>query len=166
MKSPAETVAAALAVPASAVHELHPGELVLEATAAALPELSDRAAVGLNGRLSSLFASDERGSSNRFLLHHVWSLKGLASFLRIVTPLEPAQPFYPSIAAKYPAANWFEREVMDFFGLRPEGHPNPSRVALHDDWPEGVHALRKDFPSERTVSRVQGEFHPVPSGDG
>jgi Ni,Fe-hydrogenase III large subunit len=113
----------------------------------------------LKGRLSSLFASDERRSS-RFLLHQVWSLQELASFLRIVTPLDPGKLSYPSIAAKYPAANWLEREVMDFFGLRPEGHPNPSRVALHDDWPEGVHALRKDFPSERTVPRVQGDFHP------
>jgi Ni,Fe-hydrogenase III large subunit len=114
----------------------------------------------LNGRLLSVFASDERRSTNRFLLHHVWSLPGVSSFLRLVTPIDPAGPSYPSIAAKYPAANWFEREVMDFFGLTPEGHPNPSRVALHDDWPEGVHALRKDFPSERTVPRVQGEFHP------
>ncbi|HEY7697948.1 MAG TPA: hydrogenase large subunit, partial [Vicinamibacteria bacterium] len=46
------------------------------------------------------------------------------------------------------------------FGLAPTGHPNPSRVALHDDWPEGVHALQKDFPAERTVPRVKGEFHP------
>ncbi len=49
----------------------------------------------------------------------------------------PSEPSYPSIAAKYPVANWFEREVMDFFGLIPDGHPNPTRVALHDDWPEG-----------------------------
>ena len=35
---------------------------------------------------------------------------------------------------------------MDFFGLTPQGHPNPARVALHDDWPDGAWALRKDFP--------------------
>ena len=93
-----------LAVPANAIRELHPGELVLEGTAAAIAELSDRAAVGLNGRLSSLFASDERLSTNRFLLHHVWSIQSLASFLRIETPVDLAEPFYPSIAAKYPAA--------------------------------------------------------------
>jgi Ni,Fe-hydrogenase III large subunit len=69
-------------------------------------------------------------------------------------------PSYPSIAAKHPAANWFEREVMDFFGLTPEGHPNLSRVALHDDWPDGAWALRKDFPSDTVVPRVPGDFHP------
>jgi Ni,Fe-hydrogenase III large subunit len=33
-------------------------------------------------------------------------------------------------------------------------------VALHDDWPEGAFALRKDFPGGRPVPRVAGEFHP------
>ncbi len=160
MKSEVATVSAALDVPEGAVLELHPGEMILEGTAPTLPGLADRAALGLNGRLLSLFASDERQSTNRFLLHHVWSLPGLASFLRISTPVDPVEPSYPSIAAKYPAANWFEREVMDFFGFAPEGHPNPARVALHDDWPEGVHALRKDFPSQRTVPRVPGDLHP------
>ena len=79
---------------------------------------------------------------------------------RIAAPVLPAEPSYPSIAAKYPVANWFEREVMDFFGLVPEGHPNPTRVALHDDWPDGAWALRKDFPYDAVVPRVPGDFHP------
>ena len=49
---------------------------------------------------------------------------------------------------------------MDFFGLVPEGHPNPTRVALHDDWPDGAWALRKDFPYDAVVPRVPGDFHP------
>ncbi len=57
-------------------------------------------------------------------------------------------------------ANWFEREVMDYFGPTPEGHPNPNRVALHDDWPEGAWALRKDFDERRPVPRVGGQFRP------
>jgi Ni,Fe-hydrogenase III large subunit/Ni,Fe-hydrogenase III component G len=155
-----EAVAAALGVAVAAVREPHPGELVLDGSVLLLPELADRVVVHLDGRLLTLFASDERRERNRFLLHHLWSLPGRSSFLRIETPVDPAEPWFPSIAAKYPAANWFEREVMDFFGLAPEGHPNPSRVALHEDWPEGVHALLKDFPANRTVPRVEGEFHP------
>jgi Ni,Fe-hydrogenase III large subunit len=49
---------------------------------------------------------------------------------------------------------------MDHFGLVPDGHPNPMRVALHDDWPEGCFSLRKDFPDDRAVPRVEGRFHP------
>jgi Ni,Fe-hydrogenase III large subunit/Ni,Fe-hydrogenase III component G len=160
MSSNAASVEAALGVGKGLLRELHPGEMVLEARPSDLPGLSDRIALDLGGRLMTLFASDERRERKRFLLHHVWSLPGLSSFLRIAAPIDPRSPSFPSIAARYPAANWFEREVMDFFGLTPEGHPNPSRVALHDDWPEGAHPLLKDFPSERTVPRVKGEFHP------
>jgi Ni,Fe-hydrogenase III large subunit len=49
---------------------------------------------------------------------------------------------------------------MDFFGLVPEGHPNPSRVALHDDWPEGAWALRRDFADTQPVPRAAGDHHP------
>ncbi|MGZ8982309.1 MAG: NADH-quinone oxidoreductase subunit C, partial [Burkholderiaceae bacterium] len=140
------TVSTALDVPERAVRETRPGELLLETTTSELSGFADRVTGGLSGRLLSLFASDERDVSGRFLLHHLWFLPGLRTFLRLAAPVLPAEPSYPSIAAKYPVANWFEREVMDFFGLVPEGHPNPKRVALHDDWPDGAWALRKDFP--------------------
>ena len=156
----AETVAALLEVRDGAVRELRAGELVLDATTATLPALADRAVLALDGQLTSLFASDERSVTGRFLLHHVWSLPRLHAFLRIAATVEPTDPSFPSIAAKYPAANWFEREVMDFFGLVPEGHPNPARVALHDDWPDGARALRKDFPGGAAVPREPGDFHP------
>jgi Ni,Fe-hydrogenase III large subunit/Ni,Fe-hydrogenase III component G len=160
MTSIVATVSAALGVTEWAVRERRAGELALETDAAALPALADRAVLGLNGRLISLFASDERSITGRFLVHHVWFLPGVRTFLHISAPVDPAEPSYPSIAAKCPAANWFEREVMDFFGLGPEGHPNPTRVALHDDWPDGAWALRKDFPYDRAVPRVPGDFHP------
>jgi Ni,Fe-hydrogenase III large subunit/Ni,Fe-hydrogenase III component G len=160
MTTVVETVAAALEVRHGTMRELRAGELILDATTAALPALADRVVLALDGRLTSLFASDERRSTGRFLLHHVWSLPRLRTFLRIVAPVDPDSPSFPSIAAKHPAANWFEREVMDFFGLTPEGHPNPARVALHDDWPDGAWALRKDFSYDTVVPRVPGEFHP------
>ncbi len=28
----------------------------------------------------------------------------------------------------------------------PDGHPDPRRLMLADDWPEGVYPLRRDFP--------------------
>jgi len=57
---------------------------------------------------------------------------------------------------------------MDYLGLTPEGHPNRSRVALHDDWPEDVWPLRKDFDDRQVVPRVGGQsrpFRPV-TGEG
>jgi Ni,Fe-hydrogenase III large subunit len=57
-----------------------------------------------------------------------------------------------------PAANWQEREIQDLFGLRLEGHPNPRRCALHDDWPQ-VFPLRKDFDLQTQLPPFQGERH-------
>ena len=153
-------VSAALGLTDGAVCETRPGEFLLQTTPSLLPDFADRITDRLSGRLLSLFASDERAASGRFLVHHVWSLRNLRSFLQVVAPVLPSEPSFPSIAAKYPVANWFEREVMDVFGLIPEGHPNPMRVALHDDWPEGRWVLRKDFPGDAVVPRVAGDLHP------
>lgn len=154
------SIASATGVPGDSLRAPRAGEVVLEADAARLRALADVATAALSGRLMSLFASDERDRTGRFLLHHVWSLAHLRTFLHVVTPIEPSRPTFPSIAAQHPAANWFEREVMDYFGLTPEGHPNPTRVALHDDWPDGEWALRKDFAADRVVARRSGEAHP------
>jgi Ni,Fe-hydrogenase III large subunit/Ni,Fe-hydrogenase III component G len=160
MREAIATVAAALKVDASAVREPRAGELALATAADMLPALARRASRDLEGRLMSLFASDEREAVGHFQVHHVWSLPALKTFLHVTAPVDPAAPLYPSIAAAQPVANWFEREVMDFFGLVPDGHPNPVRVGLHDDWPESAWPLRKDFRVDATVPRVEGDFHP------
>jgi Ni,Fe-hydrogenase III large subunit/Ni,Fe-hydrogenase III component G len=156
----ATDVARVLGVADEAIRELRPGELVLASSASQLPVLADLVAERLNGRLSTLFGTDDRLTTGSFFVHHVWSLSAPRAFLRIAAPVDPGSLSFPSIAAQHPAANWFEREVMDFFGIRPEGHPNPQRVALHSDWPAGTWAMRKDFPSNGSVPRVAGDFHP------
>jgi formate hydrogenlyase subunit 5 len=50
----------------------------------------------------------------------------------------------PSISAEVHAADWFERETEDLFGLQFEGHPRLGDFILHDQiWPEGVAPHRK-----------------------
>jgi NADH-quinone oxidoreductase subunit C len=53
-------------------------------------------------------------------------------------------PEAPSIVSIYQGANWFERFVWDFYGIKFEGHPDLRRVLLYEEF-KG-HPLRKDYP--------------------
>jgi NADH-quinone oxidoreductase subunit C len=50
----------------------------------------------------------------------------------------------PSIVGIFPAANWFEREAYDLYGILFEGHPDLRRLLT--DYGFSGHPLRKDFP--------------------
>jgi NADH-quinone oxidoreductase subunit C len=63
--------------------------------------------------------------------------------IRVKTTTDETQPV-PSATAVYNAANWFEREVWDLYGVAFDGHPDLRRI-LTDYGFEG-YPLRKDFP--------------------
>jgi Ni,Fe-hydrogenase III large subunit len=44
------------------------------------------------------------------------------------------------------------------FGLVPEGNPDTRPLVLHEQWPSGVHPLRKDFATGTKVDRVNGSY--------
>jgi NADH-quinone oxidoreductase subunit C len=50
----------------------------------------------------------------------------------------------PSVVGVYPAADWFERETFDMYGVFFEGHPDLRRLLT--DYGFHGHPLRKDFP--------------------
>ncbi len=64
--------------------------------------------------------------------------------LRLKVRLAGEDAHVPTLTSLWPAANWLEREVWDMFGIEFDGHPDPRRLLMPEDW-EGF-PLRKDYP--------------------
>lgn len=108
-------------------------------------------------RLAAVFAEDRMASEARSYVYYVFEHPADSRYLLARAPVAPDAAF-PSLSAEIPAVNWQEREIQDWFGLVAEGHPNPRRVALHDNWPD-VHPLRKDFAIDTMLPPFEGERH-------
>jgi len=71
---------------------------------------------------------------------------GWAHFI-LRLPLETRS--VPSISAQVHAADWYEREAEDLFGLDFEGHPRLGDFVLHDQvWQEALTPMRKQFDAQ------------------
>ena len=90
---------------------------------------------------------DDQPASEFTVVYHLMSFSSNCD-IRIKVPLMDADLNLPSTIGLWPAANWYERETWDMFGINFEGHPNLYRIVLPPTW-EG-HALRKEHPARAT----------------
>jgi NADH-quinone oxidoreductase subunit C len=96
--------------------------------------------------LADITCVDWFPSEPRFeVIYHLLSISKKER-VRLKVRLEGSSPALDSVTAVWPAANYFEREVFDLFGVRFAGHPYLRRLLMPEDW-EG-HPLRKDYPVE------------------
>lgn len=86
---------------------------------------------------------DYPGDERRFeVVYHLLSPRQNARMrVKVRTDAETA---VPSVTGIYPAANWFEREAFDLYGILFSGHPDLRRLLT--DYGFQGHPLRKDFP--------------------
>ena len=117
------------------------------------------------GRLAALFGQPASGDRVRLLavvaheaesLLHLWATE-VADTFRSLTP-------------DCPQAHWFEREIAEQWGVRPEGHPWLKPVRFHRSYRPGKDAWGRDAaaeiqPSVTDFFQVQGEeIHEVAVG--
>lgn len=92
-----------------------------------------------------LTAVDWFPATPRFQLSCHLLSHGRKEYIRLATRLDEGATAL-SLTPVWPAANYFEREVFDLFGISFADHPNMRRILLPDEWVG--HPLRKDYPVE------------------
>ena len=95
------------------------------------------------GCLIDICGADYPEREKRFdVVYHLLS-PWLNHRIRVRTKTDAASPV-PSIVKLFPAADWFEREAYDLYGILFSGHPDLRRLLT--DYGFQGHPLRKDFP--------------------
>jgi NADH-quinone oxidoreductase subunit C len=95
-------------------------------------------------RLSAVTAVDWYPAEPRFEVVYLLHSIARNERLRLKCRVGGERPEIDSVTGVWRAANWYEREVFDLFGVRFRNHPDLRRLLMPEDW-EG-HPLRKDYP--------------------
>ncbi len=82
--------------------------------------------------------------SPRFhVVYHLYSMNDRV-ILGLRVPLAGNDPHIATVEGVFPAANWYEREIWDMFGIHFDGHSDLRRILMPHDW--AGFPQRKDYP--------------------
>lgn len=111
----------------------------------------------LGARFLISVGTDNRECADDYRVTHIFSDDVAHEFIALDCPIDPEQPRIESITSIVPGAAWSEQEFHDLIGVEPEGHPDPRRLVLPDDWPPDTYPLRRDFPYNYRPAPATGE---------
>jgi NADH-quinone oxidoreductase subunit C len=95
-------------------------------------------------RMDYLFCETAADRKDGFhLFYHLTSTQFHHTVMLRVILADKANAVAPSVSDVWAAAEFFEREIFDLFGIRFANHPDLRRIFLQDDW--AGHPLRKDY---------------------
>jgi NADH-quinone oxidoreductase subunit C len=89
-------------------------------------------------------AVDYLGSDPRFDVVYQLASAALGHRIRLRVGVPAGDAVVPSVVPVWKGADWYERYCWDMYGIRFDGHPDPRRLYMYEEF-EG-HALRKDYP--------------------
>src|SRR5260370_37478709 len=99
--------------------------------------------------LVTMVALDDRARTGTYHLRYVFGLEKSRFCVSVETaiPHGPEDELtYQSITPAFPAANWYEREAHDLFGLIPLDHPDPRHLMLPRHCPGAGRPLSRVVP--------------------
>ncbi|EKD69792.1 MAG: NADH-quinone oxidoreductase chain C [uncultured bacterium] len=109
---------------------------------------------GFSRGVTGMTQRETTAKSSRFaVVYHLLSLKHNHRIRLRVTLTNEAELIVDSVIDIWPAANWFEREAFDMFGILFRGHPDLRRILT--DYGFVGHPFRKDFP---LIGKVEARY--------
>jgi NADH/F420H2 dehydrogenase subunit C len=85
------------------------------------------------------------------MVYHITSSVHKHSIMVKVILADKANAAIPTVSDVWKAAEFYEREIFDLFGIRFENHPDLRRIFLEEDWVG--YPLRKDYKDSFTLER-------------
>jgi Ni,Fe-hydrogenase III large subunit/Ni,Fe-hydrogenase III component G len=123
-----------------------------------IPELTQFLHEKARGRLALLFAVDCRPLAEKYEIQYLFAFGSNHPWVLLTIELVGQDRLFTSITPSVHAAQWYEREIRDLYGLIPQGHPDLRRLVRHEHWPKGTHPLQKAFPWNKTIGRQQADY--------
>lgn len=137
-----------------AFHEKSPKRVYMEIEPRSLVPMAGYLFRDLGARFHIATGLDAR--SHLEVLYH-FSIESLNLLISLRVKADKKNPQVPSIAAVCKGANWIEREMHELLGIDFQGHPDLRRLLLSEEWPEGVHPLRRDYQEwDKSAVRDRG----------
>jgi NADH-quinone oxidoreductase subunit C len=110
--------------------------------------------------LMSLHGCDYLPAEPRLGVHYQLLSMERLERLGVRTRVGVDEPTVPSVVDLFPGADFQEREVYDMFGVEFDGHPDPRRILMPEDY-EGF-PQRRDFPIGGEAVLFTFNEHEVP----
>ncbi len=81
------------------------------------------------------------------VIYHLDCGSGVLLDLKCVVPKKKLS--IDTVTDVFPGAIFYERELMEMFGVKVRKHPDPRRLFLPDDWPKKEYPLRREWEESK-----------------
>lgn len=119
-----------------------PRRVYIDIEASGLIELATYLFNELKARFN--IASGVDGRDHMEILYH-FTVENISLVISLRVTLAKSRLEIDSLTPVFNAAHWIEREIHELLGINFLGHPRLEPLLLPEDWPQGVHPLRKEF---------------------
>ncbi|MCX5751878.1 MAG: NADH-quinone oxidoreductase subunit C [Candidatus Saganbacteria bacterium] len=89
------------------------------------------------------------------VIYHLAKENQLVVSLKVILASKE-KPFINTITDTFPAADIYERELVDLLGIHVNGLKEGNRYPLPDNWPQGEYPLRKGWTADRLKKKEGG----------